>query len=163
MDHYEGVVFDYLRADRRLFLNTEFCLQPNPTKNPEKAHWFLDALVVNVGAKQAFLVEITFAEKAQRLRKKLADWREHWPAILKALARDAHLTEEWQVRPWLFLPERQIKDLVGWPRNFGAMNSQHKSPAPRITPLEMTQPWCYRWNGIEEKQKPGFIPPEMCA
>ncbi len=27
MDYYEGVVIDYLRADRAVFVNTECCIQ----------------------------------------------------------------------------------------------------------------------------------------
>ena len=29
MDNYESVVMDYLRADRAIFVNTEFCIQVN--------------------------------------------------------------------------------------------------------------------------------------
>jgi hypothetical protein len=30
MDYYEGVVIDYLRADRALFVNTEYCIRISP-------------------------------------------------------------------------------------------------------------------------------------
>jgi len=37
MDYYEGVVIDYLRADRALFVNTECCIQINPADNPDNS------------------------------------------------------------------------------------------------------------------------------
>jgi hypothetical protein len=33
MDYYESVVRDYLRADRALFVNTEYCIQISPGRN----------------------------------------------------------------------------------------------------------------------------------
>jgi len=35
VDHFEGVVLDFLRADRRLFVNSQCCIQLNPGSNPD--------------------------------------------------------------------------------------------------------------------------------
>lgn len=35
MDYFEGVVFEFLRADRTLFINTQCCIQLNPGDNPD--------------------------------------------------------------------------------------------------------------------------------
>ena len=41
MDHFEGVVLDYLRADRALFVNSQCCIQLNEGANPDTSgpHW----------------------------------------------------------------------------------------------------------------------------
>ena len=37
MNYYESVVIDYLRADRAIFVNTEFCIQINEAANPDNS------------------------------------------------------------------------------------------------------------------------------
>src|SRR5438067_13052104 len=41
MDYCESVVFDYLRADRAVFVNREYCIQLNQKANPDTSgpHW----------------------------------------------------------------------------------------------------------------------------
>jgi len=45
MDYYQGVVLDYLRADRAIFINAECCIQLNEAHNPDSSgpHWYCDA------------------------------------------------------------------------------------------------------------------------
>jgi hypothetical protein len=42
MDYFQGVVTDYLRANRATFVNTECCIQLNPGPNPDTGgpHWY---------------------------------------------------------------------------------------------------------------------------
>ncbi|WP_407469232.1 hypothetical protein ABFU38_05100 [Xanthomonas campestris pv. raphani] len=49
MDHFEGVVLDYLRADRALFVNSQCCIQLNEGANPDTSgpHWYCDAVAVS--------------------------------------------------------------------------------------------------------------------
>jgi hypothetical protein len=35
IDFYQGIVIDYIRADRSLFVNTETCIQLNAAPNPD--------------------------------------------------------------------------------------------------------------------------------
>ena len=53
MNYYESVVMDYLRADRAVFLNTEYCIQINPG-NPDTSgpHWYCDAVALDFRAKE---------------------------------------------------------------------------------------------------------------
>ncbi len=47
MDYYQGVVTDYLRADRAMFVNTECCIQLDEGNNPDAfpgRHWYCDAV-----------------------------------------------------------------------------------------------------------------------
>lgn len=171
MDYYEGVVVDYLRADRALFVNTEFCIQLSEGHNPDKGirHWYCDAVVADFRSETAFLCEISYSAKLPALIKKLRDWRDNWESIRLALAREGHLPKDWlaRLRPWLFVPEECTsllrKELTG---------IGNGSPVfiPIITPLEMVQPWRYcSWDRIGEIEccdrhrctKPSCIPPEM--
>jgi hypothetical protein len=164
MDYYQGIVTEYLRANRSTFVNTEFCLQVNENDYPDKGkpYWYVDALAVELrDPSKTFLCEITYAKQPNRLITRLREWQAHWPEIRIALERDAHIPSKWEVRPWLFVPEgyvstltQKLSPLLEKPGNM--------LPIPRITTLEMTQPWCYReWNRIGEKEKPGTVPPEM--
>jgi hypothetical protein len=71
--------------------------------------------------------------------------------MLLALQRDAHISADWLVRPWIFAPETLLPKLIA------------KMPmlpvTPRITPLEMTEPWKYcGWDRQGEGHKPEIIP-----
>ncbi|WP_223670515.1 hypothetical protein [Xanthomonas citri] len=48
MDHFEGVVLDYLRADRALFVNSQCCIQLNEGANPDTS----GALVLRCGGRE---------------------------------------------------------------------------------------------------------------
>lgn len=64
MDHFEGVVLDYLRADRALFVNSQCCIQLNEGANPDTSGpcWHCDAVVVSFKEQAACLCEITYAD-----------------------------------------------------------------------------------------------------
>lgn len=165
MDFYQSIVFEYLRADRALFINTEFCLQKNPVANPDsdKPHWYVDAVAADFRSEQVFLVEITFSKSLQALLKRLVSWREHWPSIKSALVRDAYVPAEWDVCPWLFVPEDLVDGLRSrvLPLTQGP-DPQFRLPMPLVTTLEMTQPWLYRsWDRRGKAPKLDFIDETM--
>ena len=156
MDYYQGVVAEYIRANRSMFANPEFCLQLDAgVKSPAKGRfWYVDLLTVSFSEKIAYLVEVTYATQAGELIKRLTAWKDNWTGLLDAVRRDGGVPADWAVRPWLFVPEGRITALVP------------KLPTmpvvPRITPLEMTQPWQHNgWNRHGEAPKPDTIPPEM--
>ena len=66
MDYYQGIVIDYLRADRAVFVNTECCIQLNESDNPAQPHWYCDAVAVDFRCRRIFLCEISYS--AQRWR-----------------------------------------------------------------------------------------------
>jgi hypothetical protein len=158
LDFYQGVVVDYLRANRTTFVNTEYCIQINSGDNPDTSgpHWYCDAVAMEFQSKTIFLCEISFAKHLDSLSKRLKHWNEHWDGLRTALERDAAIAEvakTWPIRPWLFVPkdvlprlEKVLGEIDGGnpPRFF-----------PRITPLEMVQPWRYcSWNRRSEGDKP---------
>jgi hypothetical protein len=162
VNYYETVVVDYLRADRALFVNTEYCIQLNRADNPDTSgpHWYCDAVVADFQSKCIFLVEISYSAQLSELTKRLKAWNENWPGVSHALARDSFLPHDWPVRPWTFVPEKLIPLLLK--RLEQIASGAALSFVPRITPLEMVQPWQYRsWNRVGEARKPTSIPPVM--
>lgn len=168
-DHYQGVVIEYLRADQSLFLNTECCIQLNPGENPDTTgpHWYCDAVAANFGSNTIFLCEFSYSNSLQALQDRLASWNEHWDGICGALDRDSKLptrdsklpTGDWRVRPWLFVPQKCVETLCKKLKSTGRI--QPLRFQPRITTLEMVQPWEYcSYNRIGEKPKPDCIPNE---
>jgi hypothetical protein len=143
MNYYESVVIDYLRADRAVFVNTEYCLQLNQAANPDTSgpHWYCDAVALNFRRKEILLCEISYAVRLADLSKRLKGWHDNWDKVCLAVRRDSFFSEPWPVRPWLFVPkervsllEQQLKKIAnGQPPKFDQM----------ITPLEEVQPWCY--------------------
>jgi hypothetical protein len=163
MDYYENVVIQYLRANRSTFVNTDYCIQLNPGHNPDISgpHWYCDAVAIEGESKTVFLCEISYATHLVGLIKRLTRWHEHWEALLKALARDSSIAEivAWPVRPWLFVQGALVPTLLKGLDTLG--NSETRKFTPRITPLEMVQPWNYQsWNRTGEGPKLA-IPEEM--
>ena len=162
MNYYESVVIDYLRADRALFVNTECCIQLNQADNPDASgpHWYCDAAVADFKSKHVFLVEISYGAQLTALTKRLKDWNENWSKLRLALVRDCCLPGDWPVRPWLFVPEALVPLLL---RRFNQIaGTESLSFVPRITPLEMVQPWRYRsWNRAGEAEKSAVVPEAM--
>ncbi len=163
MNYYESVVIDYLRADRAIFVNTECCIQLNQADNPDSSgpHWYCDAVASDFRNKCIFLCEISYGKQLTTLTARVKDWHEHWQKVRVALTRDSFLPAEWDVRPWLFVPESLVPVLL---RKLGQIAGQDGTLhfTPRITPLEMVQPWKYRsWNRVGEDEKPVSVPDTM--
>ncbi|EPK4168639.1 hypothetical protein QEG52_001356 [Stenotrophomonas maltophilia] len=140
MDHFESVVLDFLRADRRLFINAQCCIQLNPGTNPDTSgpHWYCDAVAVSVRDRSAFLCEISYAVRLPALVARLKSWDQHWIALKEALARDCGIPVDWTLQPWLFVPNDRVDRLRLGARALSLM------PEPRITALEEVLPWRYR-------------------
>jgi hypothetical protein len=153
MDYYQSIVIEYLRADRALFVNTECCIQikqgrPHTDKG---SHWYCDAVVADFRSETVFLCEISYSLTLAALIKRLKLWNDNWEGIRVALARECALPKEWLVglRPWLFVPGGEKsgpKTGLDHPQLLAALSRiGNGSPKfnPRITPLEMVQPWRY--------------------
>jgi len=111
MYYYQGVVTEYLRADRSTFVNTEFCIQLDRDQMARDRHWYCDAVALECSSETIFLCEISFADGLGALLKRLCAWKDHWSDLCAALKRDAGLTKlavGWGVRPWLFIPEASV-------------------------------------------------------
>jgi len=162
MNFYQGVVLEYLRADRSIFVNEECCIQLNAGSNPDQngPHWYCDALACDFKNHTVFLCEITYSSSLAALVKRLKDWNDHWDMLREALVRDSSVPKDWIVRPWIFVPEHLISLLLRRLDQLGGLAGLKFKP--RLTTLEMVQPWRYRsWDRQGEDAKPEAIPPEM--
>lgn len=165
MDQYfEAVPFQYLCADRRLFVNSEYLLQLDEVDNPDTSpgrHWYVDALAVEPGSNTVYLCEFSFSKTLQGLRKRLSAWAKVWPDISPSIARDSGLSKPPYVRPWAFVPADCAPRLVETAASLG-FDGGAELPPLKITTLEMTLPWNYRsWKRHGEAEKPGSIPTQM--
>lgn len=149
MDYYQGVVTEYLRASRSVFINTECCIQLEAGDNPDRGtHWYCDAVAVDFAKSSVFLCEISYAKSPSALMKRLSDWNRHWDGIRAALVRDCRLRGDWPVQPWVFFPKvYETAVLGGLERLRRSEEHDATMPYPRITFLEEVAPWKYpAWN-----------------
>jgi hypothetical protein len=166
-DYYQGIVVDYLRADRSIFINPECCIQIKSGPHPPKGTlWYCDALAVDFGIKPddpstIFLCEVTYSRTPQALIKRLREWNSNWEQIRKALAEYNGPPLEWESRPWLFVPEANdsAKKLVQALKEIDKIHQL--SFRPRITTLEKVVPWAFSEDrNNKEAPKPDCIPLE---
>jgi hypothetical protein len=154
MDYYQGVVIEYLRSDRAVFVNTECCIQMDQGDNPDDGvHWYCDAVACDFGTKQVFLCEVSYGKQLSSLAKRLRGWNESWDLVRAALWRDSQVPVDWEIRPWLFVPETLLPTLLKRIEQIATVEIPLRFK-PRITTLEMVQPWRYRsWNRVGEAEK----------
>jgi hypothetical protein len=103
--------------------------------------------------------EISYSKSLGALVKRLRNWDQHWDGVRRALKRDSELPSGWDVRPWLFVPDEAVKVLTRGLDSIGNANF-----TPRITTLDMIQPWkCAEdrtAENLDEKKRHG-IPERM--
>jgi hypothetical protein len=146
VDYFQGVVSEYLRADRAMFVNTECLLQLEPGDSPAKgAHWYCDAVATDFRERSVYLCEVSYSTTLHALIRRLQAWGDNWPALRAAIARDCCIPEAWRVQPWLFIPEERHAVLAKkLPSLLSTDGSDGRMPSPRITYLESVVPWRYR-------------------
>jgi len=144
MDYFQGVVTEYLVADRAAFVNGELLIQLDLDEPRKGRHWYCDAAAVNFREQSLYLCEVTYSKSMSGLAKRLLAWDANWLDVRKALARDCGIPETWTVQPWAFIPrdysqvlKLKIQELAAADRGEDAM------PYPQITHLEDVVPWNY--------------------
>lgn len=148
MDYFQGVVTEYLRADRNVFVNTECLIQLEVGDSPAKGrHWYCDAVAVNLAERRAYLCEVTYSASLTAVVARLRSWATHWTALRAALARDSSVPLDWEAQPWLFIPRARHEVLRRKAAGYEELATLNGMPAPRVTYLESVTPWNYRtWN-----------------
>ena len=150
MNYYESVVIDYLRADRAIFLNAEYCIQPSAGPNPDVCgpHWYCDAVALDLRDKHIYLCEISYEARLSALSRRLNAWNLNWEGVRKGIMRESHIDMNWPITPWLFIPQHlqpRLADILQHAEKAGPLNF-----VPRVTHLEDVQPWKYQsWSGAE--------------
>jgi hypothetical protein len=156
MDYFQGVVAEYLRADRAMFVNPEHLIQliagqKMPTKGTS---WIIDLLAVNFREQAVYLCEVTYSRTQAALIKRLLELAGNWQAVCEALRRDTHVPEGWPIRTWAFVPESLLPKFIP--------KLQSSQLSPKVTTLEMTEPWRFcTWDRHGEFEKPEIIPKQM--
>lgn len=157
MDYFLGVVTEYLRADRSVFINTELLIQLDLGDSPPKGRsWFCDVAAANFREETLYLCEITYSKSMSALAARFSSWSTHWPEIRRALNRDCGIPATWQIKPWAFIPTGYHDTLKKRLAAITPREDEHAMPAPLITYLESVVPWKYKsWDrklaALEEK------------
>ena len=163
-DNFESVPLSYLRADRSLFINTQYQLQLDDVADSDVRkgrHWFIDSVAYQPSTRLVFLCEFSFSKSMQGIRNRLKSWANVWNEIEIAIARDSGISQISCVMPWLFVPEETIEKVVRIASSEG-FDGSGTFPAVRLTTLEMTLPWRYQfWRREGEAEKPASIPAQM--
>ena len=146
MDYFQGVVIEYLRADRAMFVNTECLIQLEPGDVLAKGrHWYCDAVAINHRESTVYLCEITYATTMYALLTRLQAWDAQWPSLCTAIVRDCCIPVWWQIQPWVFVPENRSAALSEKLSAF--VKADHVAghmPNPKVTYLESVLPWKYQ-------------------
>ena len=145
MDYYQGVVADYLSADRAMFVNPQCRIQLSPGGSVKKGeHWYCDILAVSLRESTIYLCEVTLSRDLKALITRLREWNAKWPAVCAALTRDSSVDASWPVRPWLFVPHAQ-RELVSHKVSemLDPDGGAEQMPMPLVTSLEDIVPWLY--------------------
>lgn len=146
MDYFQGVVTEYLRADRSIFVNTECLIQLDPGDVPAKGkHWYCDAVAINLREKTIYLCEVTYSSTMHSLLTRLKAWNANWFLLCVAMERDCSVDKSWKIRPWIFIPKDREAMLNKKLADF--MNSEQSAasmPMPKLTYLEDVVPWKYK-------------------
>lgn len=99
-DYFQGVVAEFLRADRSMFVNPEILLQLDPGPSPKKGrYWYCDLMAISLRQKTAYLCEVTYSSSVAALIKRLESWKYHWPDLCLALHRDCGIDPTWVIAP----------------------------------------------------------------
>jgi hypothetical protein len=146
MDYFQGVVTEYLRANRSVFVNTECLINLDEgDKQLKDRHWYCDAIAANLKEGAIYLCEITYSSTMHSLLSRLHAWESNWPALKYAVLRDSGAPQDWTVQPWVFIPKR-LHEVYSkkFAQKKPAAAADVAMPSPRVTYLESVLPWEYR-------------------
>lgn len=145
MDYFQGVVTEFLRANRATFVNTECLIQLEPGDVPAKGrHWYCDVVAINFAERSVHLCEVTFSTTLHALFTRLAGWKSAWLGVKRALVRDCRIPEDWSVRPHVFIPSGRVAVYERKLAMLERVPSVEGMPIPLVTHLEEVVPWKYR-------------------
>lgn len=153
MEYFQGVVTEYLRAKRSMFVNTECLIQLDQGDTPGKdRHWYCDAMVVSFNDSTVYLCEVTYSSTLYGLAKRLQKWAVHWQDMRLAVGRDSSIPDKWTMKPWVFIPLHLQEKLDSKFPATAVVGSQ--MPYPRVSYLEEVVPWKYRtWDRRDEGEE----------
>lgn len=144
MDYFQGVVTEYLVANKASFVNSELLIQLDAEKPRKGRHWYCDAAAVSFRDNTLYLCEVTYSKTMSALAKRLLAWDGHWTELRDAISRDCNIPSFWSIQPWAFIPKQRHETLS---KSIQILSEPKRSkdmmPYPRITYLEKVVPWSY--------------------
>lgn len=145
MDYYQGIVVDFLRAKRGVFVSPEGLLQLDEKTPNTGRHWYCDVMAADFQARCLYLCEVSYSKTLSALLKRLGSWDSNWSELSAAMHRDFGIPKDWQVAPWAFVPRSCAvtfkQKLPQFVVRSGATTGE--MPLPRLTILENVVPWEY--------------------
>jgi hypothetical protein len=155
VDYFQGVVGEFLRADRSCFVNPEFWLRGNLAKDKayQKPHWYVDVLAAHMRHRCVYLCEVTYSKQPNKLLERLKNWHDRWDIIVETLKVDAAIPADWPVKVWIFAPEGILASIRP------SILAIH--PTARFTNLEDILPWLYCTWDRKDEQTDELPPPEL--
>jgi len=144
VDYFQGVVTEFLRADRAVFVNPECMIQLDQAGAKKGRHWFCDVMAIKPRDRSVYLCEVTYSRTLHALLQRLGTWNSHWPEICHAISRDNGVPADWAVRPWIFIPTECLEPYKKkLPLFVKSVAATPQMPSPRVTFLEHVAPWKY--------------------
>lgn len=140
MDYFQGVVTEYLVAEKSTYVNTELLIQLDSGVPAKGRYWYCDAAAVNFSEKTVYLCEVTYSKTMSSLAKRLLAWNENWDELVFSMRRDSKIPNDWSIQPWAFIPEQYHSSLKN---KIASIEAESRMPYPRITYLESVVPWKY--------------------
>jgi hypothetical protein len=139
MDYYQGIVADYVRAERCRFVSPEFLLDlDNGGPHVKDRSWYIDILAADFKKQTLFLCEVSYSKTLAALIRRLTKWSDNWDVICPALLAHTKAPANWHIQPWVFIPENLF---AVYDRGFKTLSSPRFQPC--LTALEETAPWKY--------------------
>ena len=147
MDYFQGVVADYLAADKAMFVKPECCIQLDRGETPQPGrHWYCDVLAVRLREPRAvYLCEVSYSRSLKALFDRLSGWSANWDEVLTGLHEQNGVDQHWTVTPWAFVLRRDREKLAERMPAILELGSGGVTPmpSPLITSLEDVGPWQY--------------------
>ena len=151
MDYFQGVVTEYLVANKATFVNSELLIQLDADKLAKGRHWYCDAAAVSFRDNTVYLCEVTYSKTMAALAKRLLAWDAHWPELREAILRDCGIPQSWSIQPWVFIPKQYCDSLkIGISDLSADSRPDDMMPYPRITYLESVVPWAYKEDRMDD-------------
>ena len=92
MDYYQGVVQEYLTADRRIFISPEYLIDLDEGRGSQKGRsWFVDILAIDFSDSTVTLCEVTLSKTPSALLTRLRGWSNAWLEVQHCSASTSRL------------------------------------------------------------------------
>lgn len=143
MDYYQGVVQDYLTADRRVFISPEYLIELDEGRATVKGRsWFVDILAVDLSQNSVTLCEVTLSKTPDALLKRLRQWSSAWLEVQQRITSTSQLPLGMAFGVRVFTPGHD--ELAA--RLEERLKKEQLAFVPTVTRLEDIAPWLYTAN-----------------